>query len=326
MALRDEELATQAAVQVKRRPLRDFLSRLFREKKLGAVGLIIVLAFLVVGIFAPLIAPHGMYDYNLMHVMEGPSAEFLMGTDQYGRDQVSRIIYGARISMIVGLSAGVLAVGIPIFLGIFSGYWGGKFDLILQRFVDAVQSFPWLFIILGVMSLLGPGMLQVILVLGVFWGITNTRMVRGVVLSTKENVYVQAAIATGCSTWRILFRHILPNIWASVIVLFTVTVGSAIIAEATISFLGFGIPPPQPSWGGMLSLEGRKYMYQAPWLALWPGLCLAIVVYGVNMFGDALRDLLDPRLRGGVGRLGAFDTKLLKKVLKRKEAKAIQQK
>jgi len=232
MELRTEELGKEAAAEVKRRPFREFLSRLFREKKLGAVGLIIVLAFLLVGIFAPLIAPHGMYDFNLMHTMEGPSAEFLMGTDQFGRDQFSRIIYGARISMIVGLSSGILAVGIPIILGLVSGYWGGMFDLILQRFVDAVMSFPWLFIVLSIMSLLGPGMFQVILVLGVFWGITNTRMVRGVVLSTKENMYVQAAIATGCSTWRILFKHILPNIWASVIVLFTITVGSAIIAEA----------------------------------------------------------------------------------------------
>ena len=145
---------------------------------------------------------------------------------------------------------------------------------------------------------------QTIGVLGAFWGIANIRTVRGVVLSAKENIFVEAARAVGCPTWRILIKHILPQIWAPLIVVYTVALGGIIIGEAVISYLGFGIPPPQPSWGGMLSLEGQKYMLEQPWLAFWPGLALAIVIYGVNMLGDAMRDLLDPRLRGKVGRLG----------------------
>ena len=188
---------------------------------------------------------------------------------------------------------------------LISGYWSGKFDLVLQRFVDAIMTFPWLFLTLTIMSLLGPGVLQIIFVLGFQWGIANVRTIRAVVLSTRENVYVEAARAVGCPTPKILVRHILPHMWAPIIVLFTVSLGANIIGEATVSFLGFGIPPPQPSWGTTLSVEGKKYMLKNPWLSLWPGLSLAVVVYGVNMLGDALRDLLDSRLRGGIGRVGA---------------------
>ena len=165
--------------------------------------------------------------------------------------------------MIVGLGSSGLVV-IATILGLFSGYWGGKFDLILQRFVDATLGFPPLFIILTVMAVLKPGMGSVIIVIGTWWGIASTRTVRSVVLVVKESVYVEAARAIGVPTWRILWRHILPQIVAPIIVIFSVTLGGAIIMEATISFIGFGIPPPQPSWGGMLSLEGRKYMLQAP--------------------------------------------------------------
>ena len=285
--------------------LRQFFSRLFREKKLGALGLIIVLAFLLVGIFADVIATHGMLDHNLDRRLEGPSLDYPLGTDQYGRDQFSRIVHGARIAMIIGVAASAISVIVASVFGLLLGYWGGTVDLIAQRVVDAVQSFPWLFLVITVMSLLGPGIVQVIIVLGVPWGIVNIRTVRSVVLSVKETAYVEAARAVGCRTWRVLVRHVAPQIVAPMIVLFTVSLGGNVIGEASVSFLGFGIPPPQPSWGGMLSLEGRTYMLQAPLLAFWPGLCLAIVVYGINMFGDALRDLLDPRLRGGIGRFGA---------------------
>ena len=289
------EVITQGAGKKGR--LHDFLSRLFREKPLGAAGLIIVIVFLFVGIFANVLAPHGMNNNNLRHRLEGPSVQFPLGTDHFGRDQLSRIIYGARISMIVGLASSALAVFVATILGLISGYWGGKFDILLQRFVDAIMCFPFLFLVLTLMSLLGPGLIQIIIVLGVPWGIANIRTIRGTVMSVKENEYVVAAKSLGCSTWRILWRHILPQLWATIIVLFTITVGGAIVSEATVSFLGYGIPPPQPSWGGMLSWEGKRYMARAPLLAIFPGLCLAIVVYGVNMFGDAMRDLLDPRLR-----------------------------
>lgn len=284
------------------------LKRLFREKKLGAFGLIIVVVFLLIGIFADVLATHDIFDQNFLYRLKGPSADFPLGTDQFGRDVYSRIVLGARISMIVGVSASVVAVLVATVFGIILGYVGGWIDLIAQRFVDAVQAFPWLFLIITVMSLLGPGIWQVIIVLGVPWGIVNIRTVRSVVLSVKEAPYVESARAAGASTPRILVLHILPQIVPTMIVLFTISVGGNILAEAAVSFLGFGIPPPQPSWGGMLSMEGRKYMLEAPLLAFWPGICLAIVVFGVNMFGDALRDLLDPRLRGA-GRIDVVTPK-----------------
>ena len=252
-------------------PLRQFFSRLFREKKLGALGLIIVLAFLLVGIFSDVIATHGMLDHNLDRRLEGPSLDFPLGTDQYGRDQFSRIVHGARISMIVGVAASAISVIVASVFGLLLGYWGGTVDLIAQRVVDAVQSFPWLFLVITVMSLLGPGIVQVIIiVLGVPWGIVNIRTVRSVVLSVKETAYVEAARAVGGRTWRVLVRHVAPQIMAPMIVLFTVSLGGNVIGEASVSFLGFGIPPPHPSWGGMLSLEGRTYLLQAPLLAFWP--------------------------------------------------------
>ena len=279
-----------------------FLIRLFKEKPIGAAGLLIVILFLFVGIFADFIAPHDYYEMKIPKRLKGPSPEYIFGNDHFGRDILSRLIGGAQISMVIGISASFMTVFVATFIGLISGYWGGKIDIVFQRFVDAVMCFPWLFLVLTIMAMLGSGMFQVAFILGIPWGIANARTVRGVVLATKENAFVEAAIATGCSTSRILLIHILPQLYAPLIILFTVTLGGAILGEATISFLGFGIPPPEPSWGTMLSLEGRKYMERVPMLAIWPGLCLAIVVFGINMFGDALRDLLDPRLKEGVGR------------------------
>ena len=176
--------------------------------------------------------------------------------------------------------------------------------MVVQRFVDAVMSFPAIYLILTVMAVIGPGVWQVIVVLGARYGIVGSRVVRSAVIGIKENVYVEAAEAIGCTTWQVLIRHILPNIMAPLIILFTTRMALVILLEATISFLGFGIPPPTPSWGRMLSGSGRRYMLQAPWMALWPGLVLAVVVYGINMLGDAIRDILDPRLKGGMGRYG----------------------
>ena len=295
-------VGTAAATRQHR--LWELLRRFAREKRIGAISGILVLLFLLVGIFADLLAPYGLRDQELSRRLLPPSAEWPLGTDQFGRDQLSRVIHGARVSMVVGIASSALTIVVAMALGLLCGYWGGAFDLIVQRFVDAWLTFPWLFIVLTVMSILGPGLLQVILVLGISSGIGNTRTVRSVVLSVREAMYVQSARAVGAATFRILWRHIAPELIAPMIVLFTVSLGGNIIAEATLSFLGYGIPPPQPSWGGMLSIEGRQYMLQAPWLAFWPGLCLALVVYGANMFGDALRDLLDPRLRGGAGRFG----------------------
>jgi len=282
----------------------DFGIRLVREKPLGTVGGIITLLLLFTGIFADFLAPYGMNETWLGGYLTPPSAKFWLGTDDIGRDIFSRIIFGARISVIVGLTGPILATIISLIIGILSGYFGGKFDLIVQRLVDIWMSLPSLIVLIVLMIILGPSIQSIIIAVGVTWGIIGSRIIRSAVIGIKENVYVAAAEAIGCSTTRILTRHILPNIMAPTIVLLTVRVPAIIIAEATLSFLGFGIPPPFPSWGGMISGAGREYLYEAPWIATYPGLALALVVYSINMFGDAVRDLLDPRLRGGVGRYG----------------------
>lgn len=290
----------------------DLLIRLVKEKPLGTVGCAIVLLLLLVGILANVLAPFGYNDTYVGPRLAAPSPEHLLGCDQLGRDLLSRIIHGARVSTIVGLSVAGISVLISTFIGIICGYVGGKVDIVAQRFVDAWMCIPGLFLILTIMAVTGPGMVPVIVVLGIAYGIGQSRIVRGAVMGIKANTYLEAARAVGCSTARILWKHVLPNVTAPIIVLFTITVGAAILTEATISFLGLGLPPPIPSWGGMLSEAGRRYMLMAPHLAVWPGLFLAIVVYGINMLGDAMRDLLDPRLRGGLGRYDVAKKKLPK--------------
>ncbi len=275
-----------------------FAQRLWREKRLGAVGGIIFLLFLFCGIFADVLAPYGMNETNLSVRLQSPSLDYPFGTDHLGRDILSRVLIGAQLSMVVGFLAAGLATVISIVIGVASGYFGGRVDMLIQRFVDAWMTFPDLLLLIVVISILGPGMPQIIIVLGALYGIAGSRIVRGSVVSVRESMYTHAAESIGASTWRILTRHILPNVMPVVIVLFTTRVGATILAEAGLSFLGLGVPPPSPTWGSMLSGTGRTYMYLGPWLALAPGLCLTIVVYAINVYGDALRDLLDPRMRG----------------------------
>lgn len=275
-----------------------FVARLLRDKPLGAFGGLVLLLFVVVGVFAPWIAP---YDYNEiapLDRMQGPSWAHWFGTDNLGRDVLSRCIYGAQLSVIIGCSAAALATVISAVIGIVSGYFGGKIDMAVQRVVDAWMSFPDLIVLIVVVSVLGPGMPQIIFTLGLLLGIGGSRIVRSAVVSVREHMYVHAAQSIGAGTLRILWKHVLPNVMAPIIVLFTTRVGSVILAESGLSFLGLGVPPPAPTWGSMLSGSGRTYMFQGPWLALAPGLCLTVVVYATNVFGDALRDLLDPRMRG----------------------------
>ena len=279
--------------------------RLWREKPLGMASGVIVLLLIVVAIFGDQLAPYPYYEMHLIDRLQGASARYLLGTDQMGRDLLSRLIAGARISVVVGLAATTLNVVVAVLVGGVSGFVGGKYDITVQRFVDAWMSIPSLLILLTVMAIVGRGFFQIIAVLGISGGIGGSRVVRSAVIGVKENAYFQAAEAIGSSRWRTLIRHVLPNIVAPIIIIFSINVGGVIMAEASLSFLGYGLSVDIPSWGGMLSREGRQYMEQAPWMALWPGLCLTIAVYSFNMLGDALRDLLDPRLRGGGGRLDA---------------------
>ena len=299
-----------------------FFIRLWKEKPLGTACGIVVLILIFVAIFGDVLAPYSYMEIHLVDRLTGPSTRYLLGTDHLGRDFLSRLIYGARLSLIVGLAATSVNVVVSILIGGTSGFLGGKLDLAVQRFVDAWMCFPGLLLLLTIMSIAGKGLLQMIMVLGISGGIGGSRVVRSAVIGVKENDYFQAAESIGCSKWRALVRHVLPNIAAPIIIIFSINIGGVIISEASLSFLGFGLPIEFPSWGGMLSREGRKYMEMAPRLALLPGLCLTIVVYCLNMFGDAVRDLLDPRLRGGVGRMGAYGTKSVEKAVKKLEAGA----
>ncbi len=275
--------------------------RFCRRKPLGAAGGLIVVGLVALALFADRIAPYD-YDETIAGArMRPPSARFWMGTDNLGRDVWTRVVFGARVSMTVGFGAVLLGTALATLIGVTSGYFAGGYDTVVQRVVDAWQSFPFLIIVLSLMAVLGPGRLNVILALGVAGAAGASRVIRSATVAVVGNPYVEGARALGCGHLRILARHVLPNVAAPIIILATIGLGSAILAESALSFLGFGVPPPYPSWGGMLSGSGRSYMYQAPWMALWPGLAISLAVYGFNMLGDALRDVLDPRLRGTTG-------------------------
>jgi peptide/nickel transport system permease protein len=299
------DVSSERVAETKRHsPFVDFLRRILREKPLGTVGAVITLILLFVGIFADFLAPYRMNATHIEDALAAPSSKYLLGTDNLGRDILTRVIYGARISVIIGLAASSIATVLSLIIGMMSGYLGRKLDLLVQRFVDSTMCIPQIILMMILISVIGPGIWQVTVVLGVMWGIIGSRIIRSAVISVREKAYVAAVRSVGCTTPRIILSHILPNIMAPTIVLFTTRVPNVILIEASLSFLGFGIPPPAPSWGGMLGSVGRDYILQAPWIVFWPGLALALVVYGINIFGDAVRDIVDPRLKGGVGRYG----------------------
>ena len=296
-----------AGAPKRRNAVADFFVRLATQKPLGMASGIIILLLILVAIFGGELAP---YPYKEMHLADrllGPSSQYLLGTDQTGRDVLSRVIFGARISILVGLTVTTLSVFISTLVGGLSGFVGGKLDLIVQRFVDSWMAFPGLLLMLTIISLVGKGLVQIILILGISGGIAGARVIRSAVIGIKESIYFEVAEAVGSSRWRSFMRHVLPNITPVIIISFSTSVGGVIMALASLGYLGFGLPPAIPDWGGMLSREGRKYMEQAPWLALWPGLSLTVTIYSLNMFGDAVRDLLDPRLRGRGRRNGSVD-------------------
>ena len=276
----------------------DFFSRLFREKLLGTIGLLILIFMIIIALLAPLLATHDVNKQRLVKRLKGPSAEYLLGTDSYGRDFYSRLIYGARISLSVGIGGSLVAEGIATLVGGLSGYLGGKSDMLIQRFVDAWYAFPGLLYLVTFVSIFGRGLVEIILLMGLYTGLTQSRVVRSAVIAVKVIPYVDSAKAVGCSTWRTLLKYILPNVTAPIIIIFTTSIGGMVLGEAALSFLGFGLPPQIPSWGRMLSWEGRMYMEGYPRLAWLPGLSLTALVFAANVFGDSMRDLLDPRLHG----------------------------
>jgi peptide/nickel transport system permease protein len=291
--------STVGKISVRLQAVTRGLWRLIKEKPLGAFGGVIVLGLLLCALLAPWIATNPYDQTNVRNRLKPPSSQFYFGTDNLGRDIFSRIVYGARVSVTVGFGAVSISICLAICVGVGSGYFGGKADVLTQRVVDAWMAIPGLLLLLNVMAVLGPGLLNVILALGVVAAARNSRIIRSATLAIKENQFVEAARAVGASHLRIIARYILPNVMAPIIIIATISLGFAILAESTLSFLGLGVPPPYPSWGEMLSGSGRSYMHKAPWMATWPGVAISLAVFGFNMLGDALRDLLDPRLRGG---------------------------
>jgi peptide/nickel transport system permease protein len=296
--------AAGAAVNLRRldrtRPwYSDVWIQLLRHKPLGTLGAVIVVVMLGGAVLADVITPYGFAQTNLRERFAPISREHWLGADQLGRDLLTRLLYGARVSLYVGFGAVGLGCLIATLVGIGSAYFGGRVDLFLQRAVDAWMAFPPLLLLMSIMSLVGPGVWNITIVLGTAFGVQNSRIVRSTALSIKEHAYIEGARAAGAGHARITAGHILPNVLPTIIVVATTGLSTVILTEASLSFLGLGVPPPYPTWGGMLSLAGLDHMYRAPGLAIWPAVALSLAVFGFNMLGDALRDLLDPRLKGG---------------------------
>jgi peptide/nickel transport system permease protein len=271
----------------------------FFGRPLPVIGLVFIVLLILVAIFAPLISPYDPYKMDILHKLQQPSSEHLLGTDSLGRDTLSRIIYGTRTSLIIGLTVVIISTGIGLTLGLIAAYFGGAVYNIIMRFVDALMAFPMILLALLVASLLGGGMKNIIIALSIGYISAPCRMMCGVALSIKQNEYILAARTMGLSNIRIMLTQILPNAFAPLLVMLTIGLGAVILAEAGLSFLGIGITPPTPTWGGMVS-DGYKYLLSNLALAIAPGIAIMIAVFGFNMMGDGLRDALDPRLRGVV--------------------------
>jgi len=269
-----------------------------RKKPLGAAGGIIMLVIAFTAIFANVLQTHDPIATDAAATLAPPSATHWLGTDHLGRDIYSRILHGARVSLLVGLGSTLVASVLGGIIGLLSGYVGGKTDLVVQRVMDILQGLPLLVLALVMAAALGPSIPNVILAISIPIMPRAARVIRSSVLSIREFQYVEAARAVGLTHLRIAFRHILPNTVGPFIVLGTAQLGSAILVEAALSFLGLGVPEPYPSWGRMLSVSAAEYAQKAPWLVLFPGIAISLAVFGSNLLGDALRDTLDPRLRG----------------------------
>jgi peptide/nickel transport system permease protein len=274
------------------------VARFVRRQPLATACCVFLVAIIVIAASAPLLAPHSPVETHPALRLQDPGSTHLMGTDELGRDVYSRLLYGARESLEVGYGATAISLLISVTIALVSGYAGGAADLVVQRVVDAFISIPALLILLSLSAILKPSVLSILLIIGVLTGIGGSRIVRAAVLATKDLQYVEAARTLGAGSARVALRHVLPNITHVIIISGSLLVGATIVIEATVSFLGFGVPPPAPTWGGMLSGSGRSFMRQAPWMAVAPGVAISLTVLAFNLLGDALRDVLDPRLRG----------------------------
>jgi peptide/nickel transport system permease protein len=272
--------------------------KFIRTKPLGAAGAFVILGMMTVAALAEVMAPYDPYlgDYGLQFAR--PSAEHWFGTDEFGRDVLTRIMYGARIALFVGFTASFVGCTVGALLGVISAYWGGKVDLLLERLMDILLAFPQLILALAIASILGPAVQNVVVAIAIPIIPRAARVVRATALSVKENVYVEAVQALGASRPRVVLQHIIPNVVAPYIIMLTAQLGGAILAEAALSYLGLGTAEPTPSWGLMLSGSAPSYAEKAPWIALFPGIAISLGVFGFNLFGDSLRDSLDPKLRG----------------------------
>lgn len=260
--------------------------------------MVVLVALVLTATFADVLAPYSPTKTNVGPQLAGPSLDYPLGTDQFGRDVLSRIVHGSRVSLAVGLLSVTFGVIGATVIGTISGYLGGRTDYVIQRFVDAIQAFPSVILLVVILVILGQSLLNIIWALSFLYSFRSSRVVRGAIISLRNETYVEAARSLGATQARVMVNHLLPNIFPTMMVLASTSIGSIIVAEASLSFLGFGVPPPMPSWGGMLSAEGRVYMLVSPWLLIVPTVALSLVVFSVNMLGDAVRDVLDPRMRG----------------------------
>src|SRR5262245_9682828 len=275
-------------------------TRLWRRfrRNIGAVfGLGVFIGIIFLALFAEWIAPYNPLEQNYARIMEGPSADHWFGTDSFGRDMLSRIIYGARIALIVGIAAVLIAMLIGVTLGLISGYYGGLIDTIIMRMMDGLLAFPILILAIALMAVMGFGLRNITIAVTVASSAPSARVTRGDVLAVREVPYIEAARLAGISNAAIIFHHVLPNVLAPIIVQGALRVSAAIITEAGLSFLGLGPQPPTPVWGSMIA-EGRNFIIMAPHISTFPGIALMITVVGLNLFGDGLRDTLDPKLKG----------------------------
>jgi peptide/nickel transport system permease protein len=275
----------------------DEVAKFVRTKPLGAAGALIILGMMVVAALAQTLAPYDAYEADYGAQFARPSAQHWFGTDEFGRDLMSRIVYGARIALFVGFTASFMGCTIGGLLGVTSAYLGGKVDLLLERLMDILLAFPQLILALAIASILGPAVQNVVIAISVPIIPRAARVVRATALSVKEHVYIEAVGALGAPRWRIVLRHIVPNVVAPYIIMLTAQLGGAILAEAALSYLGLGAAEPTPSWGLMLSGSALSYAEKAPWIPLFPGIAISLGVFGFNLFGDSLRDALDPKLR-----------------------------